>query len=137
MQGQYCPLSFFPPNLIFHQRSPLLHLAFIPSFCSSPGPSYCHRVLPLWHQCIFFFFFFCSLLHYCLQYTYVMLIHILTCCIFLLSFKEYLIKTLLTIIVFYVCISLSLLSPSLSFTSVTPLSVFLSSLSISSTFFLL
>lgn len=133
MQGQYCPLGFHPPNLICHQRSPLLHLAFIPfvllqglptAICPPPAASY-----------VYLFFFFFSLLNYCLQYTYVVLIHIPVCYISLLSFKEYLIKAWSAIIVLYMCISLSLLSPlKLSFISVTPLSVFLSSLATSSTF---
>lgn len=63
MQGQYCPLGFHPPNLICHQRSPLLHLAFIPfvllqglptAICPPPAASYVYL--------FFFFLLFTKLL---------------------------------------------------------------------------
>ena len=129
MQGQYRPLSFHPPNLIFCQWSPLLHLAFIPSVLLQSLPT---AICPL--PAASYVSFFVTLYSIIAISIRVILAQNPVCHIFLLFFIEYLIRAMLTIIV---CISLSFLSPlKLSFTSVTPLSVFLSSLAISCTFLL-
>lgn len=100
MQRQYYPLNFHPPNictLISHQKSLLFCSSWHP-FSSSQGPFYCHMS----SVCCITCYFFLSLLYYIYGYTYVSLIHIPLCCIFLFYFKENLMKNL-TAVIIYMC----------------------------------